>query len=521
MSHRPRPASRRRWWALGIVGSLLIATGVTVALWPAVDDVRSSVASEVRASAPRSAATPDPAAVGSWSDALGIPADATDDERLQIKLSYDLVAVPAAQLDRLRAIPDVGIISPRTLHDTVYAAVRDSDVAAVRAAFPDVEVTPNETFEADDAQTPVPSWGLDAVDNTEAAADDNYLYDSTGAGVTAFVLDSGVQSDHPDFGGRVDAAAGHDEVGDGRGTEDCNGHGTHVAGTIGSTTYGVAKTVRIVPVRVLGCGRTGSILDMLYGMLWIYQNNDPERSVVNMSVGSPRIQQVNDFADGLTDAGFVVVVAAGNESQDACNTSPASADLPLTVGAFDTTRSLAWYSNWGSCVDILAPGSDITSTWIGSQVATISGTSMASPHVAGLAARLLELHPTWTTTEVQQELTTVAATGHIAGLPAGTPNLVAAVPGVPRIASLSVTADPAGLALAWTTNRIGTFSSFALTVVDATTGQEYPVTVSAARSSTVFTDVQSGHAYTVSVAGTATMPSGAVVTTDPVTATGP
>ncbi|MDQ1137288.1 subtilisin family serine protease [Microbacterium sp. SORGH_AS 1204] len=521
MSHRPRPTSRRRWWVLGITGCVLIATGVTAAVWPAGDDVRSSVASEVLASAPRAAATPDPSAVGSWSEPLGIPADATDDERLQIKLSYDLVAVPAAQFDRLRTIPGVDIVSPRTLDDTVYAAVRDADVAAVRAALPDVEVTPNKTFEADDAQTPVPSWGLDAVDNTDAARDDNYLYDSTGAGVTAFVLDSGVQSDHPDFGGRVDAAAGHDEVGDGRGTEDCNGHGTHVAGTIGSTTYGVAKAVRIVPVRVIGCGQGGSVLDMLYGMLWIYQNNAPEQSVVNMSVGSPTVQQVNDFADGLTEAGFVVVVAAGNDSQDACNTSPAGAAQPLTVGAFDTTRTLAWYSNWGSCVDILAPGSDITSTWIGSQVSTISGTSMASPHVAGLAARLLERHPTWTTTEVQQELTRATATGHIAGLPAGTPNLVAAIPGTPRIASLSVTADPAGLALAWTTNRIGAFSTFALTVVDTTTGQEYPVTVSATRSSIVFTDAQSGHAYTASVVGTATMPSGAVVTTDPVTATGP
>lgn len=526
MSPRPRSSGRRRWWASGLVGVLLIATGVTLAVWPSSGAPRPIAAPGVLASAsaaPGSAApaSADPASAEAWSAPLGIPTDATDDELLQTKLSYDLVAVPSAQFDALRAVPDVDVISPRMVGDTVYAAVRDTDVAAVRDALPSAVVTANEVVEADEAQTPVPSWGLDAVDTPAASGDGAYLYDSTGAGVTAFVMDSGVQSDHPDFGGRVDVAAGHDEVGDGRGTEDCNGHGTHVAGTIGSTTYGVAKDVRIVPVRVLGCGQSGSLLDVLYGMLWIEQNNDPAQSVVNMSLGTGKNSTVNDFARGLVQDGFVVVVAAGNETQDACDVSPASTPETITVGAFDTARSLAWYSNFGDCVDILAPGSDITSTWIGSTTATISGTSMASPHVAGLAARLLERHPTWTTTEVQQELTTTEASGHISGLPAGTPNLVAAIPGVPRVVTLSATIDPTGLALAWTTNRIGTFTSFSLVVTDTTTGDEHPVTVSGTRSTAVFTDVQSGHSYAARITASARMPSGAVVVTDPVAATGP
>lgn len=520
MSQRHRPTHRRRWGALGLLGVLLVVAGVGFAIRPTVDDTRSVPTSEVRAAQP-APATPSPAPTEAWSAPLGIPADATDEERLRIKLAYDLVAVPADRLEQLQSLPGVTVVSPRTLDDVAYAAVRETDVAAVRDALPEATVIPNDLVSADQAQTPVPSWGLDAVDNSSAVGDNAYLYDSTGAGVTAFVVDSGVQSDHPDFGGRVDVAAGHDEVGDGRGTEDCNGHGTHVAGTIGSTTYGVAKDVRIVPVRVLGCGRTGSIIDVLYGMLWIEQNNDSAQSVVNMSLGSPQISLVDEFAADLVEAGFVVVVAAGNEAQDACNVSPASAPAPLTVGAFDTERALAWYSNFGSCVDILAPGSDITSTWLGSTTNTISGTSMASPHVAGLAARLLQLHPAWVTAEVQQELTTAAATGHISGLPAGTPDLVAAIPGIPRIASLTVSTDAAGLAIAWATNDIGSFTSFALTVTDTTTGREYPVTVSGSRSSTVFTDRQPGHAYTVLITGTARMPSGALVAMDPVTASAP
>jgi subtilisin family serine protease len=234
VSHRHRPSHRRRWWAFGLVGALLLIAGVGSAVRPIVDEAQSATTtSEVRVSQPVVSATPGPAPAETWSAPLGIPADATDDERLQIKLSYDLVSVPLDQFERLQSLPGVTVVSPRTFGDAVYAAVRETEVAAVRDALPEATVIPNEVVHADETQTPAPSWGLDAVDDSGAVVDGAYLYDSTGVGVTAFIVDSGVQSDHPDFGGRVDAAAGHDEVGDGRGTEDCNGHGTHVAGTVG------------------------------------------------------------------------------------------------------------------------------------------------------------------------------------------------------------------------------------------------------------------------------------------------
>ena len=517
MSQRPRPLGRFRWWALGVTGALLVACGLFAAGVAPLPETHGVAA----ASLPTPGPSTSPPVAGTWSDALGIPTDATDEERLRIKLTYDMVTVPVDREADLRAVEGVEVVYSKTFGDTVYAVVASRDAAMVAASVPGAVVTPNEKITASVDQSPVPSWGLDAVDNTAAAGDDHYLYDSDGTGVTAYVVDSGVQSDHPDFGGRVDAAAGHDEVGDGRGTEDCNGHGTHVAGTIGSTTYGVAKKVRIVPVRVLGCGREGSYFDLLFGMIWIAEDNDSAQSVVNMSIGSPKADLVNAFAEDLVDAGFVVAVAAGNETQNACNTSPASAPKLITVGAFDSSRSLAWYSNFGPCVDILAPGSDITSTWPGSSTAVASGTSMASPHVAGLAARLLQLNPTWGPPQVQAALTSAAASGHISGLPAATVNLVAAVPGVPKIVTVAATPAADGFAIAWTTNAIGTFTAFTVAVTDTTTGRAFPVTVSALRSSTVFTDVQAGHTYAVAVAGTARMPDGTVVTTDTMTANGP
>lgn len=503
-----RPSGARRWWAVGIVGALLTTAGV-VGVWPSAPATPEAAASPPPAPAV-AAATP------SWSEAIGIPADATEEERLRIELSYDLVAVPTARYDQLRALPDVSEVSPVTRGDTVYVAVPAAEVPTILAVIPEARFLPNEIVTASADQTPTPSWGLDAVDNTAALTDDHYLYDSTGAGVTAFIVDSGVQSSHPDFGGRVDAANGHSEVDDGRGTEDCNGHGTHVAGTVGSTTYGVAKDVRIVPVRVLGCGREGSGLALLYAMFWIYDNHDGANAVINMSLGLPRNAFVDDIIDDGIELGFVIVVAAGNETQDACNVSPAGAPDLLTVGAIDSSRTLAWYSNYGPCVDILAPGSGITSTYLDSSTAVFDGTSMATPHVVGLAARLRQLHPAWGPAEVQAALTTAAATGHVVDLPAGTPNLLAALPAVPRITALTATADPAGVALAWTTNDIGTPTAFSVTVTDTSTGRAYPVVVAGLHGSTVFTEVASGRTYSVSVTGTVRMPAGTASTTDTV-----
>ncbi|MFJ4158394.1 S8 family peptidase [Microbacterium testaceum] len=520
MSIGSRSTPALRWWTLGVVGILLVVCGITAPIWSSPIDAHPSA--EASPAAGSSAVlSGDEAMSASEDEQFDIPPGATDDERLRIKLSFDIVSVPVDRRDEVLSLPGVTVAAPVTLGDTVFFAVPGAGADLVRAAIPDATVEDNPLVTAKADETPVPSWGLDVVDNTSSVQDDHYLFDSTGAGVTAFVIDTGVQASHPDFGGRVDAAAGKDFVGDGQGTNDCNGHGTHVAGTIGSTTFGVAKDVRIIPVRVLGCTGQGSGYDVFRALAWISDNFPGTRSVINMSVGMPRWDPVNNAVNALSDEGFVSAVAAGNDTKDACGYSPASASDAITTGAYDSSNKLAYYSNIGPCVSILAPGSGIVSTWINSQAAIDSGTSMASPHVAGLTARLLQEHPTWKTGDVKNFFSTAAARGHISGVPSGTVNLVAAIPGIPRMASLTATTDAAGMALSWSTNDIGTFVSFSITVTDTTTGRSFPVTVSALRTSTVFTDVAAGHAYTVSITGSARMPSGAVVATDALTATGP
>ncbi len=505
-------------------GVLLLVVGTTAAVSSSPIPARPA-ADASRAAAPSAGAgavlSGEPAVPASEDEQFHIPPGATDEERLRIKLSYDIVSVPVDRRDEVLSVPGLSAAAPVTLGDTLFFAVPGGAADLVRTVVPDATVEDNPLVTASADETPVPSWGLDVVDNTASAQDDHYLYDSTGAGVTAFVIDTGVQASHPDFGGRVDAAAGKDFVGDGRGTDDCNGHGTHVAGTVGSTTFGVAKDVRIIPVRVLGCTGQGSGYDVYRALAWISDTFAGTRSVINMSVGMPKWDPVDNAVNALSDEGFVSAVAAGNDTKDACDYSPASASDAITTGAYDSSNKLADYSNIGPCVSVLAPGSGIVSTWINSQAAIDSGTSMASPHVAGLTARLLQEHPTWKTGDVKSYLATAAARGRISGVPSGTVDLVAAVPGVPRMKSLTATADAAGMALSWSTNDIGTFLTFSITVTDTTDGRSYPVVVSATRSSTVFTDVLAGHSYTVSITGSARMPSGTVVATDPLTATGP
>lgn len=537
-SASPRSRGRAlRWAALGSIGALLVAGGVALAVWPSGVSAPLASDPDVLDIAAEAGATDDPqtaanlASVDEWVNGLDIPADATDDQRLQAKLAYDLVTVPLADRDEFLSVPGVSVVAPITRDDSVTGAVLRSQSDLVRARIPDATVEANQvaTTEATTTQgdqTPVPSWGLDVIDNSASAQDDHYLYDTTGAGTTVFVMDTGITSSLSDFGGRVDAAAGKTFINDGNGTEDCSGHGTHVAGTVGSTTYGVAKQTKLIPVRVEDCDGNGTTTDIWYALNWITDNYKwADRMVINMSIGSAKANNVNSMISFANSRGFVVVGAAGNEKQDACNTTPASAARTITVASYD--NRLQWssqFSNYGSCVDILAPGQDIRSLWYQGGARMESGTSMAAPHVSGLAARLLEAHPSWTSTDVMSFFQTSAATGHISGVPANTVNLVAAIPvaaSVPKITSLTTSAVPSGISLAWTTNGVGTFTSFAVTVTDSTTGRAYPVTVGASRSSTVFTDVIPGHTYTVRVAGTATMPSGAVVTTDPATAAGP
>ncbi len=235
------------------------------------------------------------------------------------------------------------------------------------------------------------TWGLDRVDRRLLPLDTWYTYDTTGAGVHAYVIDSGLNVTHNEFIGRV--GGGADFVGGG--VNDCNGHGTHVAGTLGGTIYGIAKAVTIHPVRVLDCAGDGTLSGVIAGMNWVAANHITP-AVVNMSLGGGAHTSIdNAVADLHNLHNITVVVAAGNDNADACDYSPARAPLAITVGSTTSTDTRSSFSNWGTCLDWFAPGSSIKSAWIGSNTATntISGTSMASPHVAGAAARYLQTYP--------------------------------------------------------------------------------------------------------------------------------
>ncbi|MFM7014685.1 MAG: S8 family serine peptidase [Actinomycetota bacterium] len=274
-----------------------------------------------------------------------------------------------------------------------------------------------------DATQNTATWGIDRIDQTTGLST-TYDYTSTGSGVKAYVIDTGILASHSEFEGRV--ISGYTAITDGRGTTDCNGHGTHVAGTIGGKTYGVAKSVTLVPVRVLNCQGSGTNSGVIAGMDWVVANaTAPNKSVVNMSLGGGASQAVDDAVNRLVTKGVTTVVAAGNSTADACTASPARASAAITVAASDRTDTLATFSNFGNCVDIIAPGVSITSAWPSSTTATntISGTSMASPHVAGAVALILQPGAGKTPSEVDSQLRTQGTPNVIGGNLNGTPNI--------------------------------------------------------------------------------------------------
>lgn len=264
-----------------------------------------------------------------------------------------------------------------------------------------------------------PPWGLDRIDQRNRPLSATYTYNFTGSGVRAYVIDTGIRTTHTQFGGR--ASNVFDAFG-GSGA-DCNGHGTHVAGTIGGSTYGVAKSSLPRGVRVLDCNGSGSNSGVIAGVDWV-RTNFIAPAVANMSLGGGASSALDTAVNNLSNAGVPIAVAAGNSNTNACNSSPARAANAITVGSTTTTDARSSFSNFGTCLDLFAPGSGILSSWFSSDTATatLSGTSMASPHVAGVAALYKQANPGASATTVRNAIVNGATTNVVTNAGTGSPN---------------------------------------------------------------------------------------------------
>lgn len=317
----------------------------------------------------------------------------------------------ATELEAVRRHPAVAFVE----QDQV-ASVVDTRPTRDRPAEPDAGSGDVGTMN----QWNPPSWGLDRIDQRFLPLDNWYFYNQTASIVDIYIVDTGVQWDHPHL---QKVMAGYDAFGGN--SYDCHGHGTHVAGTAASPTYGVAKDAWTWSVRVLDCSGFGSYAGIIAGTDWVRQNIGQWPGyppIANYSLGGGYSGALNQAIDNLSNAGVTVAVAAGNSNADACNYSPASASTAVSVAASDRNDWRAWFSNYGPCVHLYAPGVDITAPWLGGGVTTISGTSMAAPHVAGVAAMYKATHGNHHWSTVRNWLINVSTHGVINGNPAGTPN---------------------------------------------------------------------------------------------------
>ncbi|MFY1635770.1 S8 family peptidase [Solwaraspora sp. WMMB335] len=337
----------------------------------------------------------------------------------------------------------------RTVARTYHAALRGFEISASAeqaariAAHPSVDyVEQNHTVQIADTQLDPPSWGLDRIDQRSLPLDDSYTYPNTAPNVHAYIIDTGIRFSHSDFGGR--AVTGFDAV-DGGAADDCNGHGTHVAGTVGGGAYGVAKGVALIGVRVLNCSGSGTTAGVIAGVDWV-TDNAVLPAVANMSLGGGANTSLDTAVRNSIAAGITYGLAAGNSSANACNTSPSRVTEGITVGATTSTDARASYSNYGTCLDIFAPGSSITSAWYTSDTATntISGTSMATPHVVGAAALVASANPSWTPQQVRDYLYDNATVDAVGNPGSGSPNRLLYVvnDGTPPADNFSMSVSP-------------------------------------------------------------------------------
>jgi subtilisin family serine protease len=300
-----------------------------------------------------------------------------------------------------------------------YSARMTREEAEALSADPRVAYVEEDGIMYPGATQSPATWGLDRIDQRNRPLSGTYTYNWTGSGVRAYVIDTGILTGHTQFGGR---ASNVYDVNGGNG-QDCNGHGTHVSGTIGGSTYGVAKSVMLRGVKVFQCANTTSTSNIIAGVNWVTANRILP-AVANMSVGGPASSSMDTAVQNLINSGVTVAVAAGNSSADACTQSPARLAAAITVGATTSSDARASYSNYGTCVDIFGPGSSITSAWYTSTTATntISGTSMATPHVTGAAALYKQAFPSASPATIRNALVNNATTNVITGAGTGSPN---------------------------------------------------------------------------------------------------
>jgi subtilisin family serine protease len=327
-----------------------------------------------------------------------------------VKLKDDRVTASAQTLGS-RFGGQVGFV-----YDTVFKgfSIKMTDAQARRlAADTSVEyVERDQPVSIQATQVNPPSWGIDRIDQRNLPLDQRYTYNTTGSGVNAYVIDTGVRISHRDFGGR--ARNGRDFVDNDAVAQDGNGHGTHVAGTIAGTSYGVAKAATIHAVRVLNNQGSGTIAGVVAGVNWVASNH-VKPAVANMSLGGGANTSLDNAVQGAITRGVTFAVAAGNSNTNAASTSPARVAAALTVGSSDRTDARSSFSNYGPVVDVFAPGGGITSAWNTSDTATntISGTSMAAPHVAGVVARYLQGNRNVTPAQVATAITSNATNGKV------------------------------------------------------------------------------------------------------------